>query len=134
MSEQTNNATASIADAIALAVSTYFEEKGSKQEVYSTADGFIFENVGFATNHATTLDDKNVTPHTKASNLQVVDEKEVTGDEYLLTDADKELLQSGLESKNYNAIKALAKNLKIDTPDQKAETLITALTAYKDSL
>jgi len=80
MAKQNKLATASISDAIALAVSTYFEEKGSKKEVYSTADGFLFENVGFAQNHATTLDDKNVTPHTKAVNLEVVDEEDLGDD------------------------------------------------------
>lgn len=80
MAKQNKPATASIADAIALAVSTYFEEKGSKKEVYSTADGFIFENIGFAKNHATTLDDKNVTPHTNAANVEVVDEENLGDD------------------------------------------------------
>ena len=73
-------ATASMNDAIAKTVSDYFEQKNSKNELFSTADGNVFENLGFAKNHATTLADKNVTPHTKANALEVVDEEEVTGD------------------------------------------------------
>ena len=43
-------ATASQADAIAKTVSDYFDQVGSKDEVYSTADGNVFENFGFAQN------------------------------------------------------------------------------------
>lgn len=121
---------ASIADSVAKKVTEYFEKKGSKDEVYSTADGFVFESLVFAKNHAETLEDKNVTPHNKAKGIDVVDATEVTG-EYKLTEADKELLESGLESKNYNAIKALVKSLKIETSDQKADTMIKALEEYK---
>jgi hypothetical protein len=74
-------ATASQADAIAKTVSDYFDQVGSKDEVYSTADGNVFENFGFAQNHATTLEDKNITPHTKATAIEVIGEEEVTGDD-----------------------------------------------------
>jgi hypothetical protein len=121
---------ASIADVVAKKVTEYFDKKDSKDEVHSTADGFVFENLVFAKNHAETLEDKNVTPHNKAKGIDVVGATEVTG-EYKLTEADKELLESGLESKNYNAIKALVKSLKIETPDQKADTMIKALEEYK---
>lgn len=125
---------ASLADAIAKTVSDYFAQIGSKEEVFSTSDGNVFENLGFAKNHAATLEDKNVTPHTKASGIEVVDEEELTGDIYQLTESDKELLQSGLDSKNYNAMKALVKNLKLASTDLKAETLIAVLTGYKELL
>jgi hypothetical protein len=81
MDKSESKATATILVAIALAVSTYFEQKDAKKEVYSTADGFLFENLGFAKNHAATLDDKNVTPHTNVNNLEVVGEEEETGDD-----------------------------------------------------
>jgi hypothetical protein len=126
-------AKASINDAIALAVSAYFAQQGAKNEVFSTSDGFVFENIVFATNHASTLKDKNVTPHSNANDLEVLDDEEVTGSgtEYQLTDADKQLLETGLTKENYNALKSLIKNLKIDTTDQKADTLIVALEEYK---
>lgn len=131
MEKSTQKATASITDAIALAVSAYFAQQGAKNEVFSTSDGFVFENIGFATNHASTLEDKNVTPHSKANELEVVDDEEVTGTPYQLTDADKQLLETGLAKENYNALKSLIKNLKIETIDQKADTLIVALEEYK---
>jgi hypothetical protein len=87
MAKETKKATASIADAIALAVTTFFEQNPAKTKVYSTADGFLFENVGFAKNHATTLDDKDVTPHTKAANVEVVDEKDLGDDDGTANDA-----------------------------------------------
>jgi hypothetical protein len=80
MAKETKTATASKSDAIAKTVSEYFDQVGSKDELFSTADGNVFENQGFAKNHAVTLDDKNVTPHTKANALEVVDEEEITGD------------------------------------------------------
>ena len=80
MAKAQEKATASVADAIAKTVSDYFEQVGSKDELFSTADGNVFENEGFAKNHAVTLEDKNVTPHTKANAIEVVDEEEETGD------------------------------------------------------
>jgi len=68
-------ATASIKDAIALAVTTYFEQKDAKEKVYTTSDGFLFENIGFAKNHAATLEDKEVVPHTNANSLEVLDDE-----------------------------------------------------------
>lgn len=126
-------ATASITDAIAQEVSAYFAQKGAKSEVFSTSDGFVFENIGFATNHASTLEDKNVTPHSNANDLEVLDDEEVTGSgtEYQLTDADKQLLETGLTKENYNELRSLIKHLKIEPADYKADTLIKALEDYK---
>lgn len=131
MEQSQGTAKAAILVAIAIAVSAYFEQKDAKNEVFSTADGFLFENLGFAKNHAATLDDKNVTPHTNVNNLAVVDEDVVSGTGYQLTDADKQLLEAGLAKENYNPMKSLIKNLKIETADQKAETIIKALEEYK---
>lgn len=131
MEQSKTNAKAVILAAIALAVSTYFEQKEAKKEVYSTADGFLFENLVFATNHASTLEDKNVTPHSNENNLEAVGEEEVTGDDYKLTAFDAMILKTGLAKENYMPMKSLIKNLKIETADQKAETLIKALEEYK---
>ena len=132
MTPEKEKATASIADAIASTVSHYFAQLGARDEVYSTSDGYVFENAGFARDHARTLEDKNVTPHKNAKSIEVVDEE--TADDIVLNEEQKELLNTGLVKENYAAIKALIKVLGITTADQKAETLIAALTAYKDSL
>lgn len=89
MAQKKVKATASNTDAIAKTVSDYFDQVGSKNEVFSTADGFVFENFGFAQNHATTLGDKNITPHTKAEAIEVVDEEEETGSGAAATQEEK---------------------------------------------
>lgn len=80
MGQSGNKAKAVILTAIALAVSTYFKENKDRKEVYSTADGFLFENPAFAQNHAVTLEDKNVTPHTNPSTIELVDDEDVSGE------------------------------------------------------
>ena len=69
--------TKKVSEAVAKTVSDYFEKKGSKDEVFSTSDGNVFENQGFARNHAATLEDKNIVPHTNALSLEVVDDEEL---------------------------------------------------------
>ena len=80
MGQTGNKAKAVILAAIALAVSTYFKENKDRKEVYSTADGYLFENPVFAQNHAVTLEDKNVTPHTNPSTIEVIDDEDVSDD------------------------------------------------------
>lgn len=131
MSNQPNQATASDTDAIALRVTEYFERPGSKAVVYSTSDANLFENQGFAKDHAATLEDKNVVPHSTVANLEVVEET-LESDE--LSEAQTKLLQSELAKANYKDLKALAAFLKLQPADQKAETLIDALEAYRDTM
>ncbi len=117
--------------AIAAIVSDYFAQTNAKDTVYSTSDGNVFENLGFATNHASTLVDKNVTPHTNPNNLEVIDEEDLTDDTIVLNPEQTELLNSGLVKENYNQLKQLATFLELETIDQKAETIIKALEDYK---
>lgn len=74
MGKENNKETASINDAISLTVSNYFGQSNAKDTVYSTSDGNVFENLGFATNHASTLIDKNVTPHKNANSIEMIEE------------------------------------------------------------
>lgn len=113
----------------------YFETNPEKDKVFGTSDGFLFEVERFAAGHAQTLEDgKNEVETFKNVKLLEVEAKEVAGSEttYQLTDADKTLFETGLIKGNYNALKVLAKNLKIETTDQKAETFINALEDYKN--
>ena len=73
-----NKAKASVIDAVATTVSNYFAQTGARNEVFSTSDGNVFENQGFARNHAATLEDKEVTPHTNANAIEVVEEEKLT--------------------------------------------------------
>jgi hypothetical protein len=112
----------------------YFESNPEKDKVFGTTDGFLFEVERFAAGHAQTLEEgQNEVETFRNVNLLEVEAETVTGTEisYQLTDADKELFETGLVKGNYNALKVLAKNLKIETTDQKAETFINALEEYK---
>ena len=80
MAKANKKATASVSDAVATTVSDYFAQVGSRNEVFSTSDGNVFENLGFAKNHAATLDNKDIVPHTNAKNIEVVDEEELDGE------------------------------------------------------
>ncbi|MDX6187984.1 hypothetical protein SGQ83_01365 [Flavobacterium sp. Fl-318] len=134
MEKAQKTASAVLATAIALTVSNYFEQTGAKDTVYSTSDGFLFENLVFANNHATTLEEKNVTPHANVNIMEVVDEEGLTGDGSQLSAEQLELLNNGLVKENYAPLKQLADFLKLETTDKKAETIITALNAYKETL
>jgi hypothetical protein len=134
MEKAQKTASAVLLTAIALAVSNYFAQEGAKSEVFSTADGYIFENFGFAQNHATTLEDKNVTPHSSVNNIEVFGEANLS-DKAIELNADQlELLNNGLVKENYIPLKQLVAFLKLEPIDQKAESLIAVLTAYKESL
>jgi hypothetical protein len=134
MEKAQKTASAVLLTAIALAVSNYFAQEGAKSEVFSTADGYIFENFGFAQNHATTLEDKNVTPHSNVNNIEVFGEANLS-DKAIELNADQlELLNNGLVKENYIPLKQLVAFLKLEPVDQKAESLIAVLTAYKESL
>lgn len=134
MEKAQKTASAVLLTAIALAVSNYFAQEGAKSEVFSTADGYIFENFGFAQNHATTLEDKNVTPHSNVNNIEVFGEANLS-DQAIKLNADQlELLNNGLVKENYIPLKQLVAFLKLESVDQKAESLIAVLTAYKESL
>lgn len=130
MSEAKNlKAEASIVDAVALRLTDYFGTAGAKAEVFSTSDANLFENIGFAKNHAATLEDKEVVTHT----MNVAD-LEVVLDEDTLSEEQLELLEKGLVTANYKEMKALVAFLKLPTADQKGPTLIEALEAYKEKL
>ena len=131
MEKKKLKATASLNDAIALIVSNYFAQTNAKETVYSTSDGNVFENLGFATNHASTLTDKNVTPHTNPKSMQVFGEEVLTDSDIVLNEEQTDLLNTGLVKVNYEKLKQLANFLELDTVDKKAETIIKALEEYR---
>jgi len=113
-------------------VAQYFKENKSAKEIYVTSDGFLFPQRKHALDHANTLEDSKREVKTVKNPNHVESETDQTGDgNTQLSEEQKQLLASGLKKENYNAIKALAKVLNIETPDQKAETLIKALEDYK---
>ncbi|MRX40399.1 hypothetical protein GJU43_14015 [Flavobacterium sp. LC2016-23] len=131
MSKEKVKATASLNDAVAQIVSNYFAQANAKDTVYSTSDGNVFENLGFATNHASTLEDKNVTPHIDTNRLEVIEDLDFDESAIILNAEQKELLNTGLIKENYTKLKQLASFLELHTEDQKADTIIHALEEYK---
>lgn len=103
-------------------------------EITATSDGFLFTNKKFAVDHSHNLEDKTLTPFKNVNSLEVVDEEEITGDGIVLNTEQLELLNNGLIKENYIPLKQLVAFLKLETVDQKAESLIAVLTAYKESL
>lgn len=108
----------------------YFAKNKDAKVVFLTADGFMFLKRNFASDHANTLEGKEVFDFKNPNHVESNTDQTEDGNTQL-TEEQKQLLVSGLEVKNYNAIKALVKVLNIETPDQKAETLIKALEDYK---
>ena len=104
-----------------------FEANPSLDCYFETADGGAFFTENAANNHAKTLKDKTVTSvqNTNPS----IDEASLT----IVSDDAKveELLSAELVKENYKQLKDLAKHFQLDVADQKAETLIEALTEYK---
>lgn len=47
-------------------VNQYFKNNPDEEKVFSTADGFLFKQEMYATSHAATITNKEVTKHTKA--------------------------------------------------------------------
>ncbi|OWP76537.1 hypothetical protein [Flavobacterium oreochromis] len=105
----------------------YFKNTPDATKVYETSDGFAFDWLPNAIAHANTLEDKQVLTLNRDGNLVTDADNELD----VLTDLQKEVLTNGLEKKNYIIIKEIIKALEIETPDQKAETLIEALESYK---
>ncbi len=105
----------------------YFERHQLSNECHITSDNRVFHTKGSADGFASTLDDKKVssfTRETKKSENEDLDQEELKGKL-------AELEATELVNENYNALKSLVKYFQIEVADQKAETLITALTDYK---
>ena len=104
-----------------------FEANPSLDCYFETADGGAFFTENAANNHAKTLKDKTVT---------AVQNTNPSIDETTTADANddakvEELKSAELVKENYKVLKDLAKHFQLEVADQKAETLIEALTAYK---
>ncbi|AKK74443.1 hypothetical protein OK18_19115 [Chryseobacterium gallinarum] len=113
----------------------YFKRHPLNEECYITSDGRVFHTAGAAQGFAGTLDDQTIESYNKK-----VLEKEgrsndlISGSEAERTAKIKELESLELSSANYNLMKPLVKFFGIETADQKAETLIAALTEFKTTL
>lgn len=104
-----------------------FEANPSLDCYFETTDGSCFFTENAAETHAKTLNDKKV----KAVHNTNSPTNDDTNANMELEAKVKELESTELVKENYKVLKDLVKYFQIDTVDQKAETLIVALTEYK---
>ncbi|WP_395060002.1 hypothetical protein [Flavobacterium sp.] len=124
---------------------TIFDTHPNLDCYFETADGSCFFTENAAEAHSKTLEDKKVkTVHNtaeKSSNDSEEDKKAKVvhntaekspndSDDELILKV-KELEDTELVKENYIALKGLVKYFQIEVADQKADTLIQALTDYK---
>lgn len=111
----------------------YFDRHPQNDECHITSDARVFHTLGAAQGFAGTLDDQTIESYKRS-----VLEKE-SKDDLFETPAceiamDVFLKNNDVPTLKYDDLKKLAKHFKIETADQKAETLIAALTEYKNTL
>lgn len=114
----------------------YFERHQTSNECFITSDNRVFHTKGSAESFATTLNDFKVNRFTRSGTMQVKGkntESDFDGTDDAGDTAVKlqELQALELVVANYQAMKEMVKYFKIVTENNKAETLITALTEYK---
>lgn len=120
----------------------YFERHPSNDECHITSDNRVFHNKGGAESFAGTLDDKKISsferklvmkkdPENKEATKEA-DKKEKTPAEILAMEVF--LQKAEVEKLDYKDLKKLVQFFEIKTADQKAETLIAALTEFKTTL
>lgn len=112
----------------------YFERHPSNDECHITSDNRVFHNKGAAESFAGTLDDKKISSFERKLVMKKDPETKPVDKEADKAEKLKELEALELVKENYNQMKALVKYFEIKTADQKAETLIAALTEFKTTL
>lgn len=112
----------------------YFDRHPSGEECHITSDGRVFHTKGSAQGFAGTLDNQDIESYSRKV-LETENSLKQEADSGADRDAKiKELEALELVTANYNEMKALAKYFEVKTENQKAETLIAALTEFKKTL
>ena len=111
----------------------YFKRHPFSTECHITSDGRVFHTLGSAQGFAGTLDNQEIESY-KRSVLEQESKKENDLDKEAEKEA-KLLELSGLDlvKENYQEIKSLVKYFDLKPVDQKAETLISLLTEFKNN-
>ena len=124
----------SLKELLVLALAVFNNEKFLKVNVvYATEDGNIFVEENRAKLHVKGKEQKYQTiTRTEAGADQSGDSNEI--DEDLVTEKTRELEGLELVTANYQKMKALVLFFDIETSDMKSETLIAALTEYKNKI
>ena len=109
-------------------------------ECYITSDGRVFHSIGVAESYAVALKDSNVESFKRESTEKgeitkgadkPKNDKKVFETLELTEENISQILDFGLVKENYMNLKALANHLKLQTENQKADTLIKVLSEYK---
>lgn len=128
--------TKSLVELLALSLLVFKDEKHAKvNTVYAAEDGNVFIDENRAKLH---VKGKELKYHTITRTEAEGSEEKQTGvddtDEAAFVTKTKELQELELTTANYQKMKALALFFKLETADQKADTLIAALTEYKSKI
>jgi len=112
----------------------YFDRHPTSDECHITSDGRVFHNKGTALGMAGTLDDQNIESYSRK-----VLEKEKAENDSAPSQVEEIMMETFLKANEvdkmkYDDLKKLCKFFEIKTEDQKADTLISALTEYKSTL
>lgn len=108
-----------------------FKTNPNLEKCFKTSDGEHFYNETDAKNYAKSLENKHVE--------KLVNPEFVKGEELDMNEKKAEQMASDLENlelstNNYQEMKRLVKYFEIEVPDNKAETLISALNDYKSKI
>ena len=127
--------TKSLKELIVCALAVFLNEKFKNTNVvYAAEDGNVFIEENRAKLHVKGTDLK----YHPITRLEAGGEKkelqEDSIDETLVAEKTKELQELELVTGNYQEMKKLALFFQIETPDMKSESLISALTEYKNKI
>jgi hypothetical protein len=114
-----------------------FEQHPDLKKVYATADGQFFYTENHATYHAKNLDVKTVETVDNENFIEVVEEEELTGYEKEMAEYEAELAKSladfDPETTQYPEALKLFKALKLESENEKKDTIYPLLVAAKAS-
>lgn len=123
--------TKSLVELLALSLLVFKDERNEKvNTLYAAEDGNVFIEENRAKIHKVKY---HIITRTEAEGSEgkvIVDDL----DEAAIVEKTKELQGLELTTANYQKMKALALFFKLETSDQKADTLIAALTQYKSKI
>lgn len=124
----------SLKELLALALAVFLNEKfANVNTVYAAEDGNVFIEENRAKLHAKAVEVKyHAITRAEAGANQPGDSDEINED--LVAEKTKELQELDLVTANYQKMKALVLFFGIETADMKSESLITALTEYKQKI
>lgn len=113
----------------------YFSRHQSSNECHITSDERVFHTLGSAQSFAAGLKDTKVASYTRAEvEAPVVDDLKDESTDEVKVQALEALKNFDATTATYPEIKALYKDLGLDSPTQKQPDLLAAIEAYKTAI